>query len=274
MNRAAPSCPPDKRRSTLRFWVLLRAFWATGVLGAPAASSADSAPAPWPGPAAVTATYESAKYPDLYQGDGGEIKSVQGIEIWEVGRPTRPNRELGVVHVVVAAVSPSQPAQLTDREFFDLVEGMVATAALKVGGGVVVLRDILKDNTGAMHFKYRVSVYSTESGVPGDPVLHDATTKDADGNSVPNGVGTAIHTTWVPDIGPNHLIAGDALANICVGVDGSVTEATIIKSSGHAELDTIALRAARTSRYSPSTVRGRPVASCKYMRYTWKPLSQ
>ena len=49
---------------------------------------------------------------------------------------------------------------------------------------------------------------------------------------------------------------GGVTVEICVAADGAVTDAEIVESSGHAELDEAALGAARTARFAPATVDG------------------
>lgn len=124
---------PKEPGFAFRSWVLLFALWATVALMAGAASSDNPAPTHWSGPGAVTATYETAEFPDVYLGAGGQVRREQGIEIWEVGRPSRLNRELGIVHVVAAAGSARQPAQLTEKEFLSFAEETAAKVAFKAG---------------------------------------------------------------------------------------------------------------------------------------------
>ena len=274
--------PGEVGPAHLRSWVLLFALWATGAPVARAVSGDKPAPAHRPGPATVTATYEAAEFPDIYLGAGGEIRGEQGIEIWEVGRPSRLNRELGIVHVVAAAVSARQPAQLTEKEFLAFAEETAAKVAVKAGGNALVLTDVFKDKHGAVHFDYRVSVFLREDESVDGPILFDASIKDADGNRVPNGTATAIQITHDPDNDPIVLVwpetgpfthtrvGGNVLVKVCVSIDGRVTEATIVKSSGTALLDIRAFRKARNSKYEPSKVHDRPVASCRYSRYIWK----
>ena len=62
----------------------------------------------------------------------------------------------------------------------------------------------------------------------------------------------------------------NAVIEICVGADGLLTTASIINSSGDKEHDAVALHEVRGGKYSPAMVYGRPVASCKDIRVSWK----
>ena len=220
----------------------------------------------------MAASYEPYQDADVYEGEGAEIKYVQGLEFWIVGKPAQLHRDLGIVHITVAPLSSRLPAELTDKDFFDVVEAMVAKDALKAGGNAVVLRSALKDPKGTTHLDYRVIAYSPEGARVDGPVLHDPTIKDADGNKVPNGIGTDVRTIQAADAAEENVdfLEGTALANVCVGADGAVGDVTIVQSSGHKELDALALKSARTSKYLPATVHDRPIAHCKYIRYTWQ----
>jgi TonB family protein len=248
-------------------------------------SAGDATAASWPAADSVTTNYEPTEFHDVYLGAGGEVRRVQGIDIWESGRPARMNRELGTVHVVVAATTSKSPAVWTTDEFFAYSEGAVAKLAAAAGGNAVVLTDVAKDERGATHFGYRVSAYLAEGDRTEGPVLFDEAIKDADGNRAPNGTSTGIRITRavnfghhlikvVPEPGirgPGPRVSGNVLAKLCVGADKQVTDASVVKSSGSEILDIAAMGLTKGSRYEPATVHGRPVASCEYVRYVWKP---
>ena len=197
--------------------------------------------------------------------------SVQGIDFWVIGRPPRANKMLGTVTVDVAALKPKQAPQLTNEEFFSVVQEKVASQASGLGASAAILTSVLKDQRGNAHLYYRVVVYLPENTIFDAPVRNDPTLLDADGNKVANGLETPISTLMLPDIsdGNRWRFDGTAVVNVCVGTDGKLTEDSIITSSGHKELDALGLDTMKHGKYSPATVRGRPVVSCKDYRLTW-----
>jgi TonB family protein len=208
----------------------------------------------------------------FYKGEGGRTKSVQGIDFWIIGRPSRVNRMLGTVTVKIAPLKSGQPPQLNNEDFNTLIEGTAAKAASTAGASAAILEHVSKDRDGTVYCNYRLVVYLPEGAVVNATIFKDETIMDADGNKVLNGLDTPIRTLQFPDIrqGNRSLLEGVATVRICVEAVGAVSESSIITSSGHKELDALALEVARNGKYSPATVRGRPVSSCKAYKITWK----
>ncbi len=251
---------------------LLAVVWTTSGLAASDSPDHDKAIAIWPGPDAVSTTFKPAESPIFYQGEGGTTKSVQGIDFWNFGRPSRVNRMLGTVTVKIAPLKKGQSPQLSGEDFNTLIEESAAKVASTAGASAAILMQIFKYSDGTVYCTYRLVVYLPEGAVADAPILKDATMMDADGNKVQNGSEVPIRTLRVPDLhkGDWLHVEASAFVMVCVGIDGAVTETSIITSSGHKELDAIALEAARSGKYSPATARDRPVSSCKDYKMTWK----
>ena len=65
-------------------------------------------------------------------------------------------------------------------------------------------------------------------------------------------------------------ISGSAVADICVGVDGRVSEVRVLQAT--TGMGDAVHKAALTWRYQPFTQQGRPIAVCFQMKFhfTWK----
>ena len=63
---------------------------------------------------------------------------------------------------------------------------------------------------------------------------------------------------------------GDVLLEISVGAEGNVDDVAVVSSSGFAELDEAAARAARRARFAPAKSGGRPVASRARLKLEFK----
>ncbi len=144
----------------------------------PAASNTtdhDKTLATWPGPEAISTTFAPADHAWLYQGDGGTVRSVQGIDFWIVGRPSRVNRLLGTVEVKIDPLKPGQHPQLNNQQFNSLFEDTVVKAATTAGASAAILMQISKDQDGTSHCNYRLVVYLAEGAVADGPIQKDPT---------------------------------------------------------------------------------------------------
>jgi len=179
---------------------------------------------------------------------------------------------LGTVRVKIAPLKSGQSQKLNSDEFNTLIDETVAKAASTAGASAAILMQVSRERDGTSYCYYRLVVYLPEGAVVDAPIWKDATVMDADGNKVSNGLEKPITTLQWPDMteGNRWRPAGTAFVHVCVGIDGAVTESSIVTSSGDKESDALGLKAARNARYSPATVRGRPVNSCKNYRITWK----
>lgn len=63
---------------------------------------------------------------------------------------------------------------------------------------------------------------------------------------------------------------GNVVLEIEVGADGACTVATVVESSGFAELDEAALKATRAARFTPARAGDRPVASTARLTLTFR----
>ena len=63
---------------------------------------------------------------------------------------------------------------------------------------------------------------------------------------------------------------GNVVLEIEVGADGACAVATVVESSGFAELDEAALKAARAARFTPARAGDRPVASTARLTLTFR----
>jgi protein TonB len=64
-------------------------------------------------------------------------------------------------------------------------------------------------------------------------------------------------------------LAGDVILSVLIDVDGKVTRARVIRSSGHPLLDETALKGARRCRFVAATVNKVPVPSWEPFRFSW-----
>lgn len=68
----------------------------------------------------------------------------------------------------------------------------------------------------------------------------------------------------------NRLAVGAIEARVAIAADGSPSNCTILRSSGHADLDAMTCKVALRPRYNPATDRnGNPMASPFYFKITW-----
>jgi TonB family protein len=241
-----------------------------GLLAVASASSGQTAI--WPGPEAISTIFTPADSPVLYQGDGGTVTPVRGIDFWIIGRPSRVNRLLGTVAINIAPLKSRQTPQLNDQQFNTLIEDTVVKAATTAGASAAILMHGSKDSDGTSHLYYRLVLYLPEGTAPDAPIQKDQSLVDADGNKVQNGFETPVRTLQIPDMGEGNRrhLEGTALVRVCVGIDGAVSSSTIVTSSGLEELDALALKAVNKARYAPATVAGRPIGACKDLKLTWK----
>jgi TonB family protein len=65
-------------------------------------------------------------------------------------------------------------------------------------------------------------------------------------------------------------IEGKAMLEVTVGADGAVLSATLAQSSGNGALDTAALQAVTTARFTPATKAGKPVEARVTVPYQFK----
>jgi protein TonB len=65
-------------------------------------------------------------------------------------------------------------------------------------------------------------------------------------------------------------IEGKAILEVTVGADGAVLSATLSQSSGNGALDTAALKAVATARFTPATKAGKPVEAKVAVPYQFK----
>ena len=64
-------------------------------------------------------------------------------------------------------------------------------------------------------------------------------------------------------------MSGVSMMAFLVGSDGTVREARLLKSSGHAILDQAAEAALRLCRFRPTLKDGQPVAAWQPVQYAW-----
>src|ERR1700688_2884649 len=221
MEDAMPHHSLNRLILTLCIAGLLAVVWTSIGLAASDSRNQDKAVAIWPGPDAVSTIFKPTDAPILYQGEGGTTKSVQGIDFWIVGRPSRVNRMLGTLIVKIAPLKSDQSPQLNNEDFNSLIEGTVAKAASAAGASAAILMQIFKDPDGTMHHNYRLVVYLPEGAVADALILKDTTMMDADGNKVQNGSGTPIRTLRLPDLQKYNWrrVEGSAFVMVCVGID-------------------------------------------------------
>lgn len=98
-------------------------------------------------------TAEFRAIPDsrIFQGKGGEVHSVDGIDFWENGEPFRPYRVLGVIE---ADAKQQLPLQRVSRLLSnsDERDAAMAKIAHKQGGDAVLLvAKVAEPATGAGH---------------------------------------------------------------------------------------------------------------------------
>ena len=65
-------------------------------------------------------------------------------------------------------------------------------------------------------------------------------------------------------------IEGKAMLELTVGADGAVLAATLAQSSGNGALDTAALQAVLTARFTPATKAGKPVEAKVTVPYQFR----
>jgi TonB family protein len=250
----------------------LAALWALAGSAASDPADRDNARAIWPGPEAVNSIFVPTDSPVQYQGKGGKVKSVRGIDLWSAGRPARVNRLLGMLTVRIAPLKHGQAPELNNQQFDALIEDTVINAAATAGASAAVLTDMLKFGDGTALIYYRLVAYAPEGTVPDAPAQKDPPLPGVEANMAPNASVTPIATLHIPDMqeGNVHHLEGLVTLRVCVGIDGQVSSSTIFASSGLKELDDLALKVANHGKYSPAKIDGRPVKSCKDYRYNWK----
>jgi protein TonB len=106
---------------------------------------------------------------------------------------------------------------------------------------------------------------------PDSPIASAAESDDPPGPSEPLASGSAAASSPVaassnrppryPEDALRERIEGIVRVQVGVGRDGSVTDATVLSTSGHQELDAAALEAVRAWRFQPARLRGVPVVS-------------
>jgi TonB family protein len=62
---------------------------------------------------------------------------------------------------------------------------------------------------------------------------------------------------------------GTSSLSFLIGTDGSVRDAKVLKSSGHASLDQAALSALSLCHFKPATDNGKPVETWQPVQYVW-----
>jgi protein TonB len=72
-----------------------------------------------------------------------------------------------------------------------------------------------------------------------------------------------------PDEALQARMSGVSMMAFLVGSDGTVREARLLKSSGHAILDQAAEAALRLCRFKPTLKDGEPVAAWRPVQYAW-----
>jgi len=72
-----------------------------------------------------------------------------------------------------------------------------------------------------------------------------------------------------PDAALQARLSGVSMLAFLVGSDGTVREARLLKSSGHAILDQAAEAALRLCRFRPTLKDGQPVAAWQPVQYAW-----
>jgi len=250
----------------------MAALWAFAGSAASDPADHDNARAIWPGPAAVNTVFSPTDSPVLLQGKGGKVKSVRGIDLWSVGRPSRVNRLLGMLTVRIAPLKHGQAPQLNNQQFDALIDDTVVNAATTAGASAAVLTDLLKLDDGTALIYYRLVAYLPEGAVLDAPIHKDPPVVGVEANMTPSGSVTPIATLYIPDIQEenDHHLEGQVILRVCVGIDGKVSSNTIVASSGLKELDDLALKVANHGKYSPAKIDGRPVKSCKDYKYNWR----
>lgn len=241
------------------------------VVASDSPSPADSALL-WPGPDAVSATFRPVDTPMLFQGEGGSVATVRGVDLWIVGRPSRVNRVLGILTIKVAGLQPGQPAQLNNRQFNVLIEDTVVKEASKAGAVAAILMEVSKEHDGTSTLYYRLITYLPEGAVADVPISRDPTIRDADGRVAPNGSEVPLKMLEPPIMldGDRPLPDGHATVNICVGANGRLTGSSIVVSSGDNHTDGILYLQIKYGKYSAATVHGHPIDSCEDFPLSWK----
>jgi TonB family protein len=231
-------------------------------------SNSASAATPLP---ALEVSFTPVGAQSLYRGDGGTAKTVQGMDIWTIGRPSTLNRNLGNEYVLLRI--PHGGNGQADTAYSDSqIEAVVVDQAKKAGADAIIPLSIRSHTGTGIVWTYRLIKY-TRGDAPADmAIATDDGVKDADGVLAPNGSDTGIGVTFVPDMAKYYSgrLTGKAIVHICVDRDGALVQPlSVSTTSGHSELDQAAIHMVNDMRLLPATVNGRPVDRCTDMPFKW-----
>jgi TonB family protein len=226
-----------------------------------------------PAPTTLEGGFTPAPVQTLFKGEGGTQHSVDGIEIWTIGRRSKVNRGPGDLSISLHLdKNENEAVNITELE--PQVESYVADAAHKMGADAAIPMSIWAHIPVGMLRRYRLIQY-LRGDVPSDmTVKTDDAILDADGMLAPNGseVGITIGPPF-PFLAKYYCcgVKGKVIVHVCVDRKGVLTQpVSVSTTSGHTVLDQAAIRAASVTTFHPATVNGGAVDRCSDFQMVWR----
>jgi len=207
----------------------------------------------------------------IYQGAGGTTQSVDGMEMWVMGRPSRVYKQVGYMIYFL----PEEPHF---SKCVDLPRESDAARVARLANGDAV---IPLGRSGSQ-VQYRVIKYLSADEA-GNAFVTDegvATTFDnaAAVHSAPKMItARPMAIAMAPpliDFAPRDLLKAGTKRivdiKVCTGADGRLDRPTeIVATSGVPALDNATVQWASAVTYRPQMIDGKPTAGCKSIRVTF-----
>ncbi len=207
----------------------------------------------------------------IYRGAGGTTQSVDGMEMWVTGRPSRVYKQVGYMIFFLPEEPHFSKCVDVPRE-----SDAARVARLANGDAVIPL------GRSGNQVQYRVIKYLSADEV-GNAFVTDedvATTFDnaAAVHPAPMMItAKPMAIAMAPpliDFAPRDLLkagtTGVVDIKVCTGADGRLDRPTeIVVTSGVPALDNAAVQWASAVTYRPETIDGNPTAGCKSIRVTF-----
>lgn len=88
----------------------------------------------------ATATFKPWSNEEVYQGKGGSVQTVEGIDVWEYGEPDRPYRIIGIIQCDV----PITGGHLVFASMLTMDRTVIDAAKQQEADGIVPLKNVQK----------------------------------------------------------------------------------------------------------------------------------
>lgn len=201
--------------------------------------------------------------PLLYRGDGGKFITINGIEIWTIGRPDRAYQDVTTLGAELSHFDPDKTYEFTTLEV------SVAKIAGQSHADAAIPDGFKADGKRKATIYYRIVKYVDEQKVAARELLHDDSVIDATGTIAPNYSIKQPIVRYLPDSRNIAVNSGRAVVRICVDPRGEPNPPPVIaRSSGYRDVDYAAVEYEAQMSFVPASVYGKPVTRCSYLPYT------